>query len=273
MAPSTKINPSPNLSPFAERLKQERVGEGLTHRDLAERCGVSQNDVRAWEGGEKFPSAFQFKKLRGSLRVMAHFLPPNLKVLKTSATTLAIRDDSGSEAVQIENVKPLDSPPAPPSEPKPKTFGAALALERLREGLTQEELGVLVGVTQTTVSSWELCETFPVLENAKKLLSLLPGLAHAPAPDSRDIPKPPGPQGMTFAKNGDGDAAKVTGVELDLDENLVDMQRAEIRALRAELEHARADSVETAANAMRTLVRAGFLTQDEAEQKWLGRLR
>lgn len=52
-----------------------------------------------------------------------------------------------------------------------------IATARKNAKLTQTELAVLLGVTTGAVSQWEMVSgTRPTVENARKLMALLPGL-------------------------------------------------------------------------------------------------
>lgn len=73
-----------------------------------------------------------------------------------------------------------------------ETFRAALFGLRTREGLSQAQLGELVGVSGQAVLAWEAGMAVPVAEHYRALLDLLPGLSNAPEPPVRNIPKPEG---------------------------------------------------------------------------------
>lgn len=40
---------------IGEVIKELRVKQGLTQKDLGERCGVSMNQVSSWETGKAYP--------------------------------------------------------------------------------------------------------------------------------------------------------------------------------------------------------------------------
>lgn len=169
-----------------------RRGE-VSHRDLANFCGVKRAVLKEWEQGRGFPTTMQLKKIykRGlhDLRAYENLLP---------------KDDRDRIQADLDPTMPPALLPAPPTDPQavdpPRTFGAALKLARQVEGLDQSELGDLMDVSDSAVSNWETGGTTPVRDNYNKLLALFPHLADAPLPPGiKDYPKPTGPQGMTLA--------------------------------------------------------------------------
>lgn len=178
---------APRRMSFAELLRDERERQGLSHRDVARRCQVSKDDVRAWERGERMPERLEAIRLFGSFRQLrhyAHLVTPNDPV------DLNAFGDHGP-------AKQLPAPVAPPEPSVPPTFGEALRRLRLREGLDQHEVGELLGVTGQAVSAWETDTNAPIEDHYTRLLDLLPDLRAAPSPDSRDIDKPGGGAGMS----------------------------------------------------------------------------
>lgn len=51
-------------------------------------------------------------------------------------------------------------------------FGENLMRSRKKSGLSQEEVAAKLGVSRQTVSKWELGETLPDIQQAKKLSTL-----------------------------------------------------------------------------------------------------
>ena len=48
-------------------LKKRRLAAGLSQKDLAERLGIVQSAISAWESGEKMPRASQLPALAEAL--------------------------------------------------------------------------------------------------------------------------------------------------------------------------------------------------------------
>lgn len=48
-------------------LKKRRLAAGLSQKDLAERLGIVQSAISAWESGEKMPRASQLPALANVL--------------------------------------------------------------------------------------------------------------------------------------------------------------------------------------------------------------
>lgn len=173
---------------FGDALRAVRMHVGIDHAKLAQMVGRDKRVIKRWENGDDFPTGRDIGRLCGSLPKVRPYL--NL-IPKDEKTTVAdqiavvrLIQEAGPRSTDEENAI-FCPPPA-------KTFGEALARERLHQGLSQDEIGELVGVAQQTVSAWESEIVAPVKENYAKLLDLMPALKISPEPASRDIPKPPG---------------------------------------------------------------------------------
>jgi len=171
---------------FGDVLKREREEQGLSHHDVSCRVGVSKALVRAWEKGVNFPNRFEMKKLIGSMRSLSHYihLLPQETVVAIVHDFKATNEEYPAQLAAIDRV-----------EPSPKTFGEALRRVRLSEGLGQDEIGELIGVTGQAVSAWESGISNPVKHHYDTLVSLFADLSFAPKPDTRDIDKPDGGAG------------------------------------------------------------------------------
>jgi transcriptional regulator with XRE-family HTH domain len=181
------------LADFGAALRKAREERGSSVANMSKSLAVSKDDVRAWEAGHLAPSKLELKQLLA--------FAPELRRFEAD-----LRAENYQAAPQdVEVPEPVfKTPPLPPAvvvtpAPRPKTFGVALRAARLAADVTQDAIAQLTGNTQATVSAWELDEVCPVLENYEKLVDLFPELRDAPAPDSKDIDKPPGPAGMSFA--------------------------------------------------------------------------
>lgn len=125
--------------------------------------------------------------------------PPVVRVLSGPRKAAVLGSPTAPVLVGVSEVSSAAAPAPPaPAPSAPKTFGEALRRAREVEGLTQEELGQFVGVTQPVVSKWELDEFAPIQKHLEALRDLLPALKTAPAPDSRDIEKPVGMTGRSM---------------------------------------------------------------------------
>lgn len=171
---------------FGELLRQEREQAGLSHYDLSCRVGVDKATVRGWERGEAYPNRFEMKKLVGSMRKLRHFI----HLLPTTT-----QHQVESDMREVGEVLPPQLAPITPPPPSFTTFAEALRHERLSEGLGQDELGELVGVTGQAVSAWENDVSAPITLHYDALVNLFPKLGSAPKPESRDIDKPNGGAG------------------------------------------------------------------------------
>ena len=301
---------------FGEHLRRERMARRVSHFEVGERCGVDKQVVQQWELDRAEPSRYELQRLVELFPAITRFLPPGAGFY--------------AEPANLQNGPP---PEAPEPEP-PKTFGAALAQLRLAEGMTQDELAELLGVTGQAISHWEIDRNAPVLVHYRALLDLFPDLALAPEPPVQDIEKPNGGEGversvavapftLDDAKKAKAEiedlarqkystplpkeppmstrmpnpvlpaayavpvtSSPVSGAsghrapaELKNDaavealrDRIADLER-DLALTNAELAKSRAESVSGAAEALRRLVAAGFLTEAEAAEKWTARIR
>jgi transcriptional regulator with XRE-family HTH domain len=266
---------------FGEHLKRERMARRISHFEVGERCGVDKQVVQQWELDRATPSRYEVQRLVELFPAIQRFLPAGTGFY--------------AEVVHLQNGPP-EAAPAPEA---PKTFAEALAVLRLAEGMKQEELGEILGVSGQAVSAWETGTNVPVRAHYDALLDLLPDLALAPEPPVQNIDKPNGGEGVervvVLAANDPQPkepamssrmpnpvlaanyqppppSTKPGDVRAQL-EGEVQTLRTRVAELEAELDVSRAESVSGAAEAMRRLVRAGFLSEAEAAAKWTARIR
>lgn len=185
--------------PFGEALNRLRIKRGLSHHDVATKCGVSVTRIRSWIDGDEVPSPGEFTRLRN---VCFHELAPYREDLKVRWRDLSMTDVAENQlTVAAEEALGNDLDAAMRSAvPRPEdaeTFGEALRIARVMEGMSQSELGELVEVTGQAVSAWENGHVEPVLEHVQKLLVLLPVLQQCAASKSRNIAPPSGGPGIT----------------------------------------------------------------------------
>ena len=176
---------------FGEALKRVRMDYGYSHAKVAVLIGKSKDVIKEWENGESFPVGRDIARLKGNMPK----IQPWMSLIPRMPKRLGELTDIQIDQV-VDALVPPEPPPELPTHPAPKTFGAWLAMERLSEGVDQEELGELLGVTGQAVSAWETEKAVPVKENYDRLLALFPALVRAPEPEWRDIPKPDGGAGI-----------------------------------------------------------------------------
>lgn len=175
------------VTTFGQALALLREERGYSHRELSNRACCSKADLKAWERGEGFPSAIQFKRLWGSVPRLWGFVD----MLPHEASQEARAEKKKDEApVAVRLPEPEEEKIVEP--PPPKSFGEALRRARLREGLDQHEVADMLSVEQGSVSRWELDTNAPIADHHRKLCDLMPGLKNAPKPVTREIEKPAG---------------------------------------------------------------------------------
>ncbi len=207
----------------AAAVRDGRAKAKLSVHAMADRAGVKPSVVRSWEAGEALPTVVAWKKLRMSHAFQWHtWLQERITKIEKLERSLD-GADLVFEAIDVCDPAPAmlskvalgaagvdvaafdASTPVEPSKAEMRqraavatlpwaeaaTFGEALRLARVAEGLNQASLGDLIGVSKTTISSWELDVTLPVKPLFDKILSLFPGLSPLPhLVDLRDIEKP-----------------------------------------------------------------------------------
>jgi transcriptional regulator with XRE-family HTH domain len=176
------------IKTWGEALMRCRVRRDFSHKDLADRLNVSKAQIKAWENNEGQPDALQLKKLYASISWLRGFeglleQPHGLSVGARPPEPSAPPPTPAERA----SIAEIEAPEAPP-----KSFGEALRRQRLKEGLDQDDLGELVGVSGPIISNWELGKHYMVRENFDKLCTLMPELRAAPMPFARSIAKPVG---------------------------------------------------------------------------------
>ncbi len=174
-----------NFQTLGEAIHACRMESGFSHRQLADRCGVKKSLIKNWEHDQSRPDGIPWKRLCGAatpfskLRELKHLPSPRPGSME-AATLGTQRRRRVTEARDGGH-----------------TFHDALRALRLSEGVDQEEVAELLGVTSQAVSAWENGHAVPVREHYDKLLALLPGLADAPTPPTQEIPPPSGGEGIS----------------------------------------------------------------------------
>ena len=200
-APRLVPSGPPRITTWGQALRQCRERAGYAVREVAQHCSAGVGDVEKWEAGVDFPRTYQLKGI---------YTLKGMRVLTTFQHLLPSRT---REAIAEEEKAASGQPPAPVTEPPAVESSVALAVparppmveagsvtvipppprfRAFRDGLRyfreevekigQRELGDLVGVHASTISTWELGITLPTQENYAKLLELIPALRDAPKP-------------------------------------------------------------------------------------------
>jgi transcriptional regulator with XRE-family HTH domain len=175
--------------PWGEALRRERQKHPAKYspRQLAERCGVSEGTVLAWERGELAPTGRELPRLYASLRAMTSY-GLELASLRLRLGAKPVEPVPAFEPPTLapEGAPQPPTPPTPSAEAKQewRSFGQALASLRVENGLYQHEVSELVGhgTLQAHVSCWEQDKNAPTEAQLAELISLLPELGAAPAP-------------------------------------------------------------------------------------------
>lgn len=199
---------------YGDALRHIRVKTQKSHRDIARFViGATEDGVRAWENGTAYPNGYQLKGLGIMMPQLRHFvsliphqqknLQADMDLATSQATglTFSLREAMTAPGPLREltrsnwngAVPPPGEPPPTEADLKikePTTFGESLKLARLREGLSQEELAELVGVSATAVAGWEAEAFKPVDVSWESIRSVLPDVVEPQ--DRKSWPKPQG---------------------------------------------------------------------------------
>lgn len=193
---------SPNPTPFHQLLERERQKRGVSIRHLATCARVSEAQFKLWASGAELPTKNQIFAMFGQGTSLVNYLPhesvPPLPraepgslgsmayalVKANVSPVIAARAVSAAPPVSVQ-VAPVAEVPAPALP-----WNEILRDWRKKEGLTIDELGVLLDVAGSTISNWELAKFPPIASHLDKLRGLVPALAEVVIPGSRDITKP-----------------------------------------------------------------------------------
>lgn len=192
------------IKSFSQALITVRIEQGLSHRDVADRCGKAKQLVKDWEDGIAIPNTQTLKRLYSTFPKLRHFthLLPAVEIHRYGKRAMDAMDAIGmalekpGEAQALPGwYPPMSSdkeelPPELKYPPRPKTFSENLRYLRLKEGMDQGDVGELLGVTSGAVGHWEKGTNLPILDHFTKLLQLFPALKDGPQPETRDIMKP-----------------------------------------------------------------------------------
>jgi ribosome-binding protein aMBF1 (putative translation factor) len=220
-----QINPVPDkpaAKQLAELIQRARVARERTHRDLANKCNVSQDVVRNWETGDAIPNGREWAKLKGNLyslgaaqlvwreairaqvaEEVARSEPPREpereadpyiveafeQARQAKVDDLVAREEDEEDEEEVGQPQNPNEPPPPPLEvPSAQpSFGQALRVARINLGFTQEELGVLIDTGGSTVSTWENEMSMPTADNWRRLTTALPELKDCTPPGLREV--------------------------------------------------------------------------------------
>lgn len=188
--------PPPTLT--REQLRARRLTSGLSHEALAREVGVSRRLLGRWEDGSTPIPPLRLQALVDALERPREQLDPI-----SAAELLATRErlgwtraqlarqlgvgagaiydwEHGKRAVpqrRLAQLRAVFALPTPP--PAPALAGDELRRARQAAHLSQSQLAELVGLTQTTISGWEL-EHQEIPEHRRQ--PLLAAIAAAPLP-------------------------------------------------------------------------------------------
>ncbi|MDO4559039.1 MAG: helix-turn-helix domain-containing protein [Planctomycetia bacterium] len=143
---------------FGAHMRSLRKQAGVTQQEVADVIGVTKAAVSAWEKGLMFPDVRRIPILASVLNVPIRDLFPEADPppeLQRKAVTL-----------------PTPVRPLPTGSYKVR-FGACLKKLRKRAGIPQRVIEDALGVSVSTISTWESGRTFPDAEKLPLLATTL----------------------------------------------------------------------------------------------------
>ncbi len=184
---------------FGDHIKAKRLEERLTHGDLGKKLGVSPWTILNWEKNRTVPPI----GLRGRTVDYLGYDPGPKRECETlkehmasfrqlrgfsqeKAADEAGVDESSWQAWESGRRKPTPLSEARlrrflgiPAEPDSgDSFGERLRAARLAKGLSQRDLGLLLGVHTNTVRSWELGHNIPSNSAHERIAGCFPDRPH-----------------------------------------------------------------------------------------------
>jgi transcriptional regulator with XRE-family HTH domain len=184
-------------------IRAARQAAGLSQTELASRIGVAQGAVGQWERGQVIPTLPMYCGLIGVLGawpLLEALLPPDQTAAAIRAPLHRTSQSSG--------------------------IAASLRAARRAAGLSQPQLGLRVGVRQSTVSQWERGRVIPTLPMVCRLVAVLGPwpLLEALLPSQRADPHdtPPGPRPSRGERPSRTELARLIVQERLSDQQLAD---------------------------------------------------
>ena len=135
-------DPEPTPPSIPGRLASIRRHLGLTQAEFANLVGFDEGSVCRWESGSRQPSRWMASRVEAILAELER------RVLGSTSTPSARL--SYSDRTRWRRRLPPDL-----TLGRPKTFGEQLRARRLELGLSQAQLGELLGVAGSAVRRWE----------------------------------------------------------------------------------------------------------------------
>ena len=131
---------------IGENIRNARKAAGLTQEQLAEKCGTADSAIRKYESGRLCPRWNTARKIAEALGIEP------AEVYDVGERTQEFDDEAGEED---------------------KAVGMRIRVERVRCGLSQEELAEKVGVTRVSIGNYERGDRNISLTVAKKIAEAL----------------------------------------------------------------------------------------------------
>ncbi|MBU1700199.1 MAG: transcriptional regulator [Candidatus Eisenbacteria bacterium] len=179
------------LQTIGDHVRKRRLDLGLTQQEVALMMGVNKTTIFNWEAGRVAPDLHALPEVLKFLgydpRPQADTFPERIRQLRQglglSLEELAAK--IGVDPSTIQKWERLGFRPRPrlfarlakilsiPEPPEGAPLGDRLRARRLALGLTQAEAEAQIGVSQDTLSRWELGRIQPQGEKIRQTRSVL----------------------------------------------------------------------------------------------------
>ena len=187
---------------LGELLTRYRVERKLTRAEVADRVGTSTSRISNFERGKEVPDSRAWVRYYKMVAIGLRGYDLEWRAARGEQETPAKAAEDAATADAMAYCVSQDATAGTIIEAAPlsgvetaTTFGDALFAARMLDGLSQVDVGELVGVHSTAVNHWEARRTTPVSVNMDKLIELFPGLVRwRSSAQSIPIPQGAGPK-------------------------------------------------------------------------------
>ena len=135
------------MSTFNERVKELRTSMNLSLRQLADLSGVSSSSIHAYEIGSRQPTKNSLEALSDIFNCDIDYL------LGKSDTKNKVANDLGYESLHQAYLSNVNLRLF--SSQETVSIGEKIRSARISKGLTQEELGEILGVQKSAIAKYE----------------------------------------------------------------------------------------------------------------------
>ena len=155
------------------RIREMRQRKRLTQRQLGTAAGIAEPTIRRYESGKLHPKYETLEKIAAALGCTASELQgktvePLTESERSLLNDFRRLDENGQRETAFFCRSLLGKAESPCG-----TVGERIKAARLEKGLTQKELGSLLGLSVPAISQWETNLRNPKIETLQKIADAL----------------------------------------------------------------------------------------------------